>query len=701
MELQSIDKIFEKKIFRIPSYQRGYSWSNNNPININSNDPYKNVTGQLKDLWDDIMNIDNYSWHYTGLLTLIKVESDYSWLSTHEQYSIVDGQQRITTILILISVLIEKADKLGFEYGHLPGYIKSQFLKIHGPVDAIIFGYDADNPSDKFFKRHILKDNSIMDDTKESIYTENLKKSKSFFEDCVSIYISKQNLLGIDEKTSLKNIFEIITTKLKFNQYILPKELNEYVVFETMNNRGKPLSELEKLKNRLMYLNDKLPLFNPNNTIYNATQTEQLLIAQHQDTISKIDTAWITIYQSLGANKSNPLNDEEFVYNHWIIYFDEYDRSEASVYSNFLFDTHFTVANVYNKNIDKQSLETYIKSLQESSVVWNKLNNLNYFDSTENEYKNLLIKLNRVGLKASFKPLILAILLHPNRESYKPIISILEEFSFKLFYISNKKSNTGDSKLYKLAYRICQCNLSATDAMNEIKGFIDYYYNFILFKNQVNELFKTGDQFGFYKWSGIKYFLFEYDLRLRMENNISDKSSEINWADFIAKNSIEHIFPQSAAMSFEDYCDCYQKTDMIIARVDYDKLQNDWNTFANVPYNERWAYCNSLGNLLALTGSLNSSISNDKFDFKKDQGLKSPQHQNKGFKYDSYSARIVSNSNEWNPENIKNRGLKMIEFLWSKLHPNQPNALTINEKYELLGFDFLNKPLTVGQTNSN
>jgi hypothetical protein len=186
-----------------------------------------------------------------------------------------------------------------------------------------------------------------------------------------------------------------------------------------------------------------------------------------------------------------------------------------------------------------------------------------------------------------------------------------------------------------------------------------------------------------------------------MENNISDKSSEISWADFIAKNSIEHIFPQSAAMSFEDYCDWYQKTDLTAARVDYDKLQNEWNTFASVPFAERWAYCNSLGNLLALTGSLNSSISNDKFDFKKDQGLKSPQHQNKGFKYDSYSAMIVANSNEWNAENIKIRGLKMIEFLWSKLHPNQPNALTINEKYELLGLDFLNKPEIVVQKVSN
>ena len=94
-------------------------------------------------------------------------------------------------------------------------------------------------------------------------------------------------------------------------------------------------------------------------------------------------------------------------------------------------------------------------------------------------------------------------------------------------------------------------------------------------------------------------------------------------------------------MSFEDYCDCYQKTDLIKAKLDYDKLQNDWNTFSNVPYGERWAYCNSLGNLLALTGSLNSSISNDKFDFKKDQGLKSPQHQNKGFKYDSFNKFLI------------------------------------------------------------
>jgi len=689
MELQTIDKIFEKKIFRIPSYQRGFTWSNNKPLILDSKDPYKNVTGQLKDLWDDIINIQENSWHYTGLLTLAKTELEYEWLNTHEQYYIVDGQQRITSILILLSILIEKADKLNFEYGHIRNYTKSQYLKVVSAVDAYIFGYNTDNPSDKYFKKYILNDNRITDDTKESVYTENLKCAKTFFDNCVDLYLNRQMGNNLDEVSSLIKLFNKVTTKLKFNLYILPKDLNEYVVFETMNNRGKPLSELEKLKNRLMYLNYKLPLYNPENTVLEHEQTKQLLKAQHSETIRNIDTAWITIYQSLGANKFKPLNDEEFVYNHWIIFFNEYDRSESKAYSNFLFDNYFTVANIYSKAITKLILEEYVKSLQESSIIWNKLNYPQFFENTESVYAELIRTLNRVDFKSSFKPLVLAILLKPNKEEYIPVIKLLEEFSFKLFYISDRKSDTGNSKLFRLAYKIYKDGFDPKDAYIEIKQFIDLYYNFQYFKNQVAELFKTGDKLGYYSWSGLQYFLFEYDLYLRKEQNVTDRSFEINWDNFISKNSIEHVYPQSAAKSFEDYCSTYKKTDLIKAKIDYDKIQNEWSAFANIPYNERWAYCNSIGNLLALNGSLNASISNDKFAYKKDQGLKSKEHQNKGFIYDSMSARIVANNNDWTPTTIIERGKLMINYLWNKLNPDEQNALTDNDKYELLGLYFL------------
>ena len=53
-ELQSLSQIFQNKIFRIPDYQRGYAWQ----------DP------QLRDFWEDIINLQEDRYHYTGLLSL-------------------------------------------------------------------------------------------------------------------------------------------------------------------------------------------------------------------------------------------------------------------------------------------------------------------------------------------------------------------------------------------------------------------------------------------------------------------------------------------------------------------------------------------------------------------------------------------------------------------------------------------------------
>lgn len=108
-------EIFKKKIFRIPDYQRGYSWEQT----------------QLEDLWADLSNIhlQNNAYHFTGILTINNFsEQDYESLEregfqnlvNREQgvvaingefytpHNLVDGQQRLTTILILLSQLIKK-----------------------------------------------------------------------------------------------------------------------------------------------------------------------------------------------------------------------------------------------------------------------------------------------------------------------------------------------------------------------------------------------------------------------------------------------------------------------------------------------------------------------------------------------------------------------------------------------------------------
>ena len=47
-ELQSLSQIFQNKLFRIPDYQRGYAW----------------LDQQLRDFWEDLINLQPDRYHY-------------------------------------------------------------------------------------------------------------------------------------------------------------------------------------------------------------------------------------------------------------------------------------------------------------------------------------------------------------------------------------------------------------------------------------------------------------------------------------------------------------------------------------------------------------------------------------------------------------------------------------------------------------
>ena len=100
-EPKSLDSLFKEKIFRIPDYQRGYAWQK----------------GQLKDFWEDLVNLSGDRSHYTGVLTLKEVSSkevaetdNEFWLvddHSYRIYDIVDGQQRLTTFVIFLQAFID------------------------------------------------------------------------------------------------------------------------------------------------------------------------------------------------------------------------------------------------------------------------------------------------------------------------------------------------------------------------------------------------------------------------------------------------------------------------------------------------------------------------------------------------------------------------------------------------------------------
>ncbi len=619
-KLQSITEIFNEKFFRIPDFQRGYSWE----------------SSQLEDFWEDLINLKGDKIHYTGLLTVepitkksienIEKWQDDLWLFERDlgAYYLIDGQQRLTTSIILINEILNRYDdKEGLNFKEKSYWIGKFLYQSYGEhYKSYIFGYERDNPSDEYFKTKILGQESSTADKvpEQTLYTSNLKAAKSFF---------KKNLEKLS-KTEIEDIFKKVTAKFKFNFYEIDDELDVYVTFETMNNRGKPLSNLELLKNRLIYLSTLLDI---------DSESRNLL---RKD----INETWKTIYEYLGKNKDNSMDDDDFLRNHWIMYF-KYDRKESAAYAKFLLNKRFTAKNALSGKIQLSDIKKYIDSLSKCVKSWFFLFNPQ-FSSYEDDTKEWLQKLNRLGMSA-FPPLFMAAMTKCEEEEFLPLLQSAERFIFLVFRLSQRPSNTKNSHFYRLANSFyfskdnitIQSTIDNIDWMTQGEGgegedYVYYgWFDLQKFQSYLKDQFEKEE--GYYTWSGLRYFLFEYELHLQRKANGNQK---LKWSDFNKRkkeDTIEHIYPQTP----KDQC---------------------WTSIFNRhSKKERKFLLNSLGNLTLLGHSKNSELQNKCFGFKK-------KHTNSegdevGFFNGTYSEIEVSSFDNWTPSEISERGSKMLSFL--------------------------------------
>jgi len=106
----------------------------------------------------------------------------------------------------------------------------------------------------------------------------------------------------------LANIPQLFPSSVSFERYHikhhsfqgiheLDADLDVFVAFETMNNRGKQLSKLELLKNRLIYLSTLAPV----------GMDQQLSLRRN------INDVWKSVYRYLGMEVNSPLPDDDFL----------------------------------------------------------------------------------------------------------------------------------------------------------------------------------------------------------------------------------------------------------------------------------------------------------------------------------------------------------------------------------------------------
>jgi len=658
-DLQSLSELYQNKLFRIPDYQRGYAWKQE----------------QLVDFWDDILNLQEDRYHYTGLLSLKAVAkaeskgwSNDKWLldSGYKAYHVVDGQQRLTTFSILVNEIVSFVKGLECNGGKTDEEIvlcyqtlkaiRSKYISQKRPpqnlITTYLFGYEVDNPSADYLTYKIFEE-PFSGTVNETYYTKNLKYAKEFFLDCLKKLYAAEGIDGIEA------VFRKITLQLMFNIHEIEDDYDVFVAFETMNNRGKKLTNLELLKNRLIYLT----------TLYD---TDKLDAMDKAELRKQINDAWKEVYYQLGRNQNSPLSDDEFLRAHWIMYF-QYSRKKGDDYIKFLLNK-FSAKNIFDKQIvaiEEEVAETvetdieedddvpqptepeaetvttisklepgeiaaYVNSLKSVAKYWFYTFFPEFSDLTHEE-KVWIERLNRIGI-GYFRPLVAASLTpdaNATPEERVEFFRAAERFIFLSFRMAAFQSSYKSSDYYRKTRDVYTGELSLSEVTKSLMetATSDMDYAIKNFMTRIDKRFSNGD--GFYGWRDLRYLLFEYEYEKAEETGIE----KLGWAPFTKvekdKVSIEHILPQTPTKWY-------------------------WkNQFRKYTEDEIKILSGSLGNLLPLSQSVNSALQNDSFSDKKS----SNSIGRRGYEDGSHSEIEVSREADWDAERILKRGIKLLKFV--------------------------------------
>ena len=350
------------------------------------------------------------------------------------------------------------------------------------------FAHVSNDVLNEFYKVKVLKQNSTKH-VEQNMYTKNIGNALEYFS-------NKLCGMNIEDKELL---LKKLTKQLKFNEYIIDKEFNVYITFETMNNRGKPLSKLEILKNRLIYLSNFLPCFD--NLNKDALNEYYTFIAK----------SWQTIYSELGSSEKFLFNDDLFLKDHTIIYF---GYSQGKKYEDYLLNEHFQPNKLELKIAD---IKKYVESLVSCVYYWV----ISYYqrdldikipeEYSKQEQKEL-DAINRQGMYY-FRPLIVCLLQKKEIESSirSNIFKEIEKLIFLNFQFAHYGSSYQINYFGKIAHEIYKANSLIDDKIDELCLEIEN-------KIQEHRHRRTKDFIGhitklpnlFYGWKALKYFLYEY-----------------------------------------------------------------------------------------------------------------------------------------------------------------------------------------------
>jgi uncharacterized protein with ParB-like and HNH nuclease domain/ribosomal protein S17E len=458
----------------IPTFQRNYSWDKE----------------QWEDLWLDILAVyrdKEEEDHYMGYLVLQSMNK--------REFLVVDGQQRLTTISLLIlaglKIIYELINKDINKSENQKRFdlIKNQYLGYTDPVSLVSdTKLQLNRHNNDYFKNYIIPFSSH--------HRRNLSYSNKLLKKAFDYFYDNINKEIGDDGTQIITFIDQIVDILFFTKISVSDQLNAFKVFETLNARGVKLSATDLLKNYLF-------------SIIYAEKNSEL-------EMDELEERWNRLIESLGS-ESFP----EFLRIYW-------NSTHKKVRKTNLFK-------VIKKNIDNRE-EVYglIKQMEKYSAIYLALND--YRDELWNSEQAEFIRLLEMFNVKQPQTYLLVAQDYLSSNDFTKLLSYTMILSFRYNVICRRHAGEQEGHYNELAIKIYEQNIS----LQEVKQILlEIYPDDSLFYNSFkNKILKT--TFSRNK-KIVKYIL------CKLENQFSNKLIDFNNESL----TIEHILPENPGVEWQ------------------------------------------------------------------------------------------------------------------------------------------------------
>lgn len=512
-QLLTLPQIFKDRFFTIPDYQRGYTWDEK----------------QVEELLNDIQHLlddQEAHRHFTGTLVLSQPSE-----SGDTEYNVVDGQQRLTTLVIFLGLVAWRLDKDNRTlFDNL--YLRRGELG----SECIVLRLNSD--TNTFFERVVMGDGNTANEPATLEAHERLLKARKL----IQHWIEKHIKSGV----TIDKLCNVLENKLGFLVYAPKEDAETGIMFEVINNRGKPLSELEKVKNYLIYCCVKL-----------AASTLR----------ENINKDWSDILRDLNtAKKTNPADEGAFLRYCMIVHFGLKKTESQYGYDELKkrMSIDSTLNNVSRKKKAIEDMDSFVRFMKTAALWYARLYGQHHQGLNEYLIK-ILDQIRAQDRHASIMPLFLALVIKQQGQGERlvSLLKLLEILNFRV-YMARKitlRNDTGQGDLYYYAssyyhsklledFSDEERKLNRVTTINDDENSLEYrLVEFLLWyapdiKFQKSFKLEAGDTDDFYKWGGLRYFLMNYEQDLQpnktiMIDKITLSRSEGKSGDFL---SVEHLW---------------------------------------------------------------------------------------------------------------------------------------------------------------